>query len=227
MRSHRTQKKMIKAASTTVSFADDFTFSKYENYTVAEEDISADTAGFVQIGAYAKPADMTGEANAGASIKAVSNFSEDLKYWRRHCMRTNAASTFTVNLVYEKNETDDKKGKCVNIVFTYKKDNTTGATEPLESIKMNVKVQDPADSSKTLTLETPDLDLDSDITEYLFRFTKGLSWGSVTYGILDCNPNESVNKGIYLTMNAPFNGSIKWGDEVRKLILAYKLPSSI
>lgn len=224
MRSHRTQKKMLKDATTSVTFAANCTFSKYESFDVVAESIE----GFTKLSAYTKPTDMSTEISGAnsASIKAVSNFSEDLKYWRRNYMRSNEDATFTVTLVY--NQTGDK-GNCVNIVFTYTKDTATGATEPIESVTMYVTVQDPdypTDSTKTLKLETPKLDLDSDITEYLFRFTKGLSWGSVTYGILDCNPNESVNKGIYLTMNAPFNGSIGWGDEVRKLILAYKLTTA-
>lgn len=220
MRSHRTQKKMLKDATATVSFADDFIFSKYQTYTVKEEDAT----GFKTLGAYVKPADsaLAGSSIADAGIKAISDFSEELKWQRRGCIKDNQNKTITVNLAYLK--TDSGKYKCVNLIFTYKQTNNGAAdSEADEEAEINVEVIDPDDDTKTLTLKTPPLTLDSDITEYLFRFTKGLSWGSVTYGILDCNPNESVNKGIYLTLNAPFNGSIEWGDEVRKLILAYKL----
>lgn len=217
MRSHRTQKKMLKEATTNIAFAADYTFSKYESYDVAEDD----TTNYTKLETYEKPTDMTAVAT-GASIKAVSNFSEDLKYYRRKCMKKNENTNFTVSLVYENGE-EANRGKSVNISFEYTENTTSGATEPEEHIVIFVEVKDPANPANRLRLETPKLDLDSDITEYLFRFTKGLSWGSVTYGILDCNPNESVNKGIYLTMNAPFNGCIGWGDEVRKLILAYNI----
>lgn len=211
---------MLKEATATIDFADDFTFSKYQNYTVN----GVATTGFKTLKAYEKPASSTTTPAlaANADVKAVSDFSEELKWERRGFIKNNKTGTITVNLAYN---IENSKYQCVNIIFRYKATTATDG-EADEEAEINVEVVDPDDSTKTLTLKTPALTLDSDITEYLFRFTKGLSWGSVTYGILDCNPNESVNKGIYLTMNAPFNGSIGWGDEVRKLILAYKLEAS-
>ena len=78
---------------------------------------------------------------------------------------------------------------------------------------------------KVINLQIKDLDLDSDVTEYLFRFTRGLEWGSETHGILDCNPNDSVNKGVYFTLNAPFNENINWGNRIDKRlpIFAYRI----
>lgn len=217
MRSHRTQKKISKTASGIIEFAPTFTFSRYENFEVATKEAT----GFKALEKYVAPtAQQSTESAKSFDNVAISDFSEELKFQRRSHVKSNEDSTFTVTLAYEKDDSD--KYKCVDIIFNYKKDTTSGATESLESAELAVTVKDPQNADSTLDLKVEDLDLDSDITEYLFRFTRGLAWGSATYAILDCNANESVNKGIYLTMNAPFNYSIQWGDEVRKLILAYK-----
>ena len=72
-----------------------------------------------------------------------------------------------------------------------------------------------------MELVCDNLTLDSDVTDYLYRFTRGSDWGCETVGILDFNPNQSVNKGVYFTLNAPFNTNMGWIGDVRKPIYGY------
>lgn len=150
-------------------------------------------------------------------VKEVEEFSEELRYMRRECIKNKSNNTITLKLAYEKDKDDENKYKCIIIEMKY---NTSG--EEKVNIKSNVK----DGVNQECNLYIKDLDVDSDVTEYLYRFTKGLDWGSETYAILDCNPNLSVEKGIYLTLNTPFNRLISWGDTKRRLIIAYQLNKS-
>lgn len=191
MRSHRIQKSAFKAGE-TYTFSDDFIFSKFKFYTVKLKE--NDTANpFIPLPIYTETTDDTTEIYGK---KEIEEFSEELKYQRRNHLKklssSNETSSFKVDLAYLKNE--DNKYACVTLIFNYK----YGTRENSEKVTIEFETDKE-------TLQIKDLDLDSDITEYLFRFTRGLSWGSETHGILDCNPNESINKGVYFTLNAPFN----------------------
>ena len=213
MRSHRIQKSAFKAGE-TYTFSDDFIFSKFEFYDIKAKENDT-TNPFIPLPTYTKPDD---DATEIYGKKEIEEFSEELKYQRRNHLKklssSNETSSFKVDLAYFKPE--DNKYKCVTLVFNYK----YGTRENSE--KVTIEFETVNDE----TLQIKDLDLDSDITEYLFRFTRGLSWGSETHGILDCNPNESVNKGVYFTLNAPFNEVIDWDTQENKKrmpILAYRI----
>ena len=218
MRSHRIQKSAFKAGETSYTFADDFIFSKFEFYEIKGKE--NDTANpFTALPTYTELDDDTDTEIYGK--KEIEEFSEELKYQRRNHLKSlsssNATSSFQVDLAYA--TTEDSKYKCVTLIFNYE----LKESEKIE--KATIQFETTTNDEK---LQIKDLDLDSDITEYLFRFTRGLSWGSETHGILDCNPNESVNKGVYFTLNAPFNEIIGWNpvNDKRVPILAYRITSN-
>lgn len=215
MRSHRIQKSGIRKRGELggVKIEESMRYSifKYSNVTLV------DTTDYKPLQAYMQP---KGNVAVSSVTKiGVSDFSEDLKTTRRSGLKTVAdtegtkkTQSFTLDLAYQKK---DEKYLTIQIKFTYENssEDVTACTERVTLIS----------STSTEQYQLKDLVVDSDITEYLFRFTKGYEWNSETYAILDCNPNQSVEKGVYLTLNAPFNSNIKWGDTKRKLILAYKL----
>lgn len=227
MRSHRIQKTVFKD---TPSYTFSGDFSLFRNFTVKYQGNETNKQ-FIELPVYTQlDASKSNEDNPDNDKyyiygkKAVEDFSEEIKYQRRAHLKKTEASKFQVDLGYEadpENTAEVKNYKCVTITFDYKLIGT--ALE--EKIIISVKVEDPEDTSKTIDLQIKDLDLDSDVTEYLFRFTRGLEWGSETHGILDCNPNDSVNKGVYFTLNAPFNENINWGNRIDKRlpIFAYRI----
>lgn len=157
-----------------------------------------------------------------SGLSSVQDFSEDIKYKRRECLKDEQPASFAVDLAYDIKEvgtTTEKEYKCVRLVFKYETD--SGIRKESVDIMVFSESKNTSDVQK-YQLTVKDLNLDSDVTEYLFRFTKGLDWGSETCAILDCNPNLAVNKGIYLTLNVPFESNIAWGVEKRKLIKAYR-----
>lgn len=68
---------------------------------------------------------------------------------------------------------------------------------------------------------------DSDIDDGLWRLTEKSEWKAKTYLILDFNKNLMVNKGIYLTLDLPFNNNIGWYDPYRKVISGYNITNII
>lgn len=215
MRSHRIQKTAFKDEATTYSTSEDFIFSKFEKYEIMYQEDDTDNK-FIELQVYKTPTDNI------YGRKAVEDFSEELKFQRRSHLKTKTASTFQVDLGYSsKLNGENKTYQCVSIIFNYI---LTGAA-PNQTIEEKVTIQ--FETTKNQKLQIDGLDLDSDVTEYLFRFTRGLEWGSETHGILDCNPNESVNKGVYFTLNAPFNENIDWSttSDKRVPIMAYRIIS--
>ena len=160
-----------------------------------------------------------------SGLTGVQDFSEEIKYKRRECLKAEGSVSFATDLAYDIKEvgtsTSEKDYKCVRLVFRYETDSNQVRKEAVDIIVF-AESKNPASGIQKYQLTVKDLNLDSDVTEYLFRFTKGLTWGSETYAILDCNPNLAVNKGIYLTLNVPFESNIAWGVEKRKLIKAYR-----
>lgn len=222
MRSHRIQKTAFRdpiPANYTVS--DDFVFSKFRKYGIKYQ-----SGDFIELPKYTNPSDDV-NTNLIYGRKAVEDFSEELKYQRRaHLKLVDSsnkpkASKFQVDLGYiSKTEDNTTTYQCVSVIFNYIVTGSTG-NETLEE-KIIIQFETTTNDEK---LQIKDLDLDSDVTEYLFRFTRGLEWGSETHGILDCNPNESVNKGVYFTLNAPFNENIDWSatSDKRVPIIAYRI----
>lgn len=226
MRSHRLQKMPIKGKSLkSVTINSDIRFSKFEFMDVTPQ-ADGDEGTFTAIDVYDE--DEIGGNKAYINeygLLAVQDFSDALKIKRRTALRGEADTHFSVDLAYEKiTEASSVTGyKCVRLVFNYTYDSSTSVMS--EAVEIQVFAQDKqiaGQTPKKYQLVVPELNLDSDVTEYLFRFTKGLTWGSETYAILDCNPNLAVNKGVYLTMNVPFESNIAWGIEKRKLIVAYR-----
>ena len=215
MRSQRLQKVSMKGKPMRgIDVATDLRFSRFEFMNVTLQ-TNGNEGTFTIVDPY--KADNT----SIYGVAKVQDFSEDLKYKRREGLKNPTGSTFSVDLAYAGDATGYK---CVRLVFTYAiKENVMQ-----ETAEIQVFAESKTDSTQKYQLTVKDLNLDSDVTEYLFRFTKGLEWNSETYAILDCNPNLSVNKGIYLTMNVPFESNIAWGVEKRKLIIAYRFvtPSS-
>ena len=68
-----------------------------------------------------------------------------------------------------------------------------------------------------------DLTFDSDIDDGLWRLTEKSEWKAKTYLVLDFNKNLMVNKGIYLTLDLPFNNNISWYEPYRKMISGYNI----
>lgn len=215
MRSHRIQKKAFTEGNeTNYSISENFVFSKFEKYEIAYKGDTTNNK-FTKLPNYSKP---SGSDDIDGS-KEVEDFSEELKYQRRTHLKTKTASKFQVDLGYaSKTEGNVTEYQCVSIIFNY----TVKGQGSEQTLEEKVTIQFEAGDQK---LQIDGLDLDSDITEYLFRFTRGLDWGSETHGILDCNPNESVNKGVYFTLNAPFNENINWSStsDKRVLIIAYRI----
>lgn len=210
MRSHRFQKssKVRKAAA----FSNDTTVlvAKYEDMTPllpVENMIPLETF----IGGLG-PDSLKG-------VTKVSEFSEELKYKRRYHMKNYNSdgrnNSFVLGLYYEDGTVSADPAYMKGLMITFK------YTKPGDDIVEKVAINYIANGNDNVVFTVDDLDLDSDITEYLFRFTRGLTWGSETVAILDCNPDQAVEKGIYLTLNAPFNSNIKWGMNKRKLIKGY------
>ena len=221
MRSHRIQKTAFRdPVASNYTISDDFVFSKFEYY-----EIKYQSGNFIELPDYTKPAsDVSTDIIYGK--KAVEDFSEELKYQRRAHFKLvdqnnkPKASKFQVDLGYIAHTEDSTtKYQCVSVIFDYI---VTGSGQN-QTLEEKIIIQfETKDNQK---LQIKDLDLDSDVTEYLFRFTRGLEWGSETHGILDCNPNESINKGVYFTLNAPFNENIDWSttSDKRVPIVAYRI----
>lgn len=225
MRSYRLQKMPIKGKSLkSVAINDDIRFSKFEFMDVTPQ-ANGDEGNFTTIDVYDE-SDIGKETYINEyGLLAVQDFSDALKIKRRTALRDTKDTHFSVDLAYEKiTEAGTVTGyKCVRLVFNYTYNSSTHVMK--ETVEIQVFAQDKqiaGQTPKKYQLVVPELNLDSDVTEYLFRFTKGLTWGSETYAILDCNPNLAVNKGVYLTMNVPFESNIAWGIEKRKLIIAYR-----
>lgn len=215
MRSQRLQKGTFRNKSfKSIALATDFRFSRFEFMDVDLQQKDQ----FTRVDNYEEP-ENTSTTNIDG-VTAVQEFSETLKYMRRTGLKGPEGSTFVVDLAYA----EELEGyKCVRLVFNYIS-NTSNVIEETAEIQVFTKSKTNPNQKYQLTIKN--LNLDSDVTEYLFRFTKGLEWNSETYAILDCNPNLSVNKGIYLTMNVPFESNIAWGVDKRKLIIAYKFTES-
>lgn len=229
MRSHRIQKTAFKdPVTTSYSVSKDFVFSKFEKYGIKYQG-NETNKNFVKLPNYTKPAnDATNTTEDEYLIygkKAVEDFSEELKYQRRAHLKLvennkPKASKFQVDLGYNsKTEGNATTYQCVSVIFNY----IVTGTAPNETLEEKIIIQ--FETTENEKLQIDDLDLDSDVTEYLFRFTRGLEWGSETHGILDCNPNESINKGVYFTLNAPFNENIDWSlnSDKRNPIIAYRI----
>lgn len=233
MRSHRLQKMPIKGKSLrSITISDNFRFSKFEFMDVTPQ-VNGDEGDFTTIDVYDESQIGSKDYINEYGLLAVQDFSDALKIKRRNALRGKTDTQFSVDLAYEKitDSSDTVTGyKCVRLVFSYVYDSSASASTPVmnETVEIQVFAQDKQTAGMTgqdikkYQLVVPALNLDSDVTEYLFRFTKGLTWGSETYAILDCNPNLAVNKGVYLTMNVPFESNIAWGIEKRKLIVAYR-----
>ena len=222
MRSQRLQKVPLKKEATKgITVDDNLRFSKFEFMNVTLQDTT--DGDFQTITEYIQSTSLTG-------LSEVQTFSEEIKYRRLQCFKEMKSEDttnkkFEVDLAYEQVE---DKYKCVRLVFSYTRDESTIK----ETAEIQVFAEDKPEPGMTgedikhYQLTVKDLDLDSDVTDYLFRFTKGLTWGSETYAILDCNPNLAINKGIYLTLNVPFESNIAWGSNKRKLIIAYRFLES-
>lgn len=165
--------------------------------------------------------------NEGSNVKglvSVEEFAEEIRFKRKEAAQELSAHTVPTNnnkstkelvyhLIYEKNIDDiEGKIKTISIHFVFTK--LKGSTEVTESIEIT-------QGTNRVYLSCTNLTLDSDVTDYLYRFTRGSDWGCETVGILDFNPNQSVNKGVYFTLNAPFNTNIGWIGDVRKPIYGY------
>ena len=209
-----------------------FIFSKFENMTVktlaantqitVTDPTTSETTEvdfWTQLPEYAvvdsnTQTDPTGQNDQG--IMALKIFREDLKYKRLEQLKSTIPSgkykTFTVALGYDKNETDYK---VIYLDFYYWNDGNNKREQVTIRFE-NSEANQPAYVIRRL-------DIDSDITEYLFRLTDGLDWGKRTYMLLDFNPNQCVNKGVYVVLNAPFNNNIGWIDNNRKLVQAYNI----
>lgn len=226
MRSHRLQKMPIKGKSLrSITISDNLRFSKFEFMDVTPQ-VNGDEGDFTTIDVYDESQIGSKDYINEYGLLAVQDFSDALKIKRRNALRGKTSTSFSVDLAYEKitdSSSDTVTGyKCVRLVFSYVYDSSASTPVMNETVEIQVFAQDKQNADKKYQLVVPALNLDSDVTEYLFRFTKGLTWGSETYAILDCNPNLAVNKGVYLTMNVPFESNIAWGIEKRKLIVAYR-----
>ena len=167
--------------------------------------------------------------NEGSNVKglvSVEEFAEEIRFKRKE--KAQELSVYTIPddkeqatidlifyLIYEKNiDNIERKSKTINVHFIFTK--LKGSTEVTEHIRITQGTNFDDISCDNLTL-------DSDVTDYLYRFTRGSDWGCETVGILDFNPNQSVNKGVYFTLNAPFNTNIGWIGDVRKPIYGYSI----
>ena len=166
--------------------------------------------------------------NEGSNVKglvSVEEFAEEIRFKRKEAAQhlsdfaipsgnNGAKIDLVCYLIYEKNIDDiERKSKTIDICFSFKK--FTGSTEITEEVRITQRC------NNNLLIVCTNLTLDSDVTDYLYRFTRGSDWGCETVGILDFNPNQSVNKGVYFTLNAPFNTNVGWIGDVRKPIYGY------
>lgn len=165
--------------------------------------------------------------NTGSNVKglvSVEEFAEEIRFKRKQvaqdllkyeipASKNQATNNLLCYLIYEKNiDGNEEKIKTITIEFLFTK--LKGSTEVTE----NVRMRQPCIEENIFC---DNLTLDSDVTDYLYRFTRGSDWGCETVGILDFNPNQCVNKGVYFTLNAPFNTNIGWIGDVRKPIYGY------
>ena len=168
----------------------------------------------------------TADKQTDQGLTTLKVFREELKYRRLKELKdalnitdADTANTFTLSLGFngEKDSTDDTKVnyQMIYVDFFYWK----SGTETIE--KVQIKVEQQTDGQPAYVIRY--LDIDSDITEYVFRFTDGLDWAKRTYMLLDFNPNQCVNKGAYVVLNAAFNNNIGWIENNRKLVEAYKI----
>lgn len=126
--------------------------------------------------------------------------------------------------------TEEDVKKYVEIVMYKEKDEEAGESSKAlkEEIKGRVLVRVP--NTKGLTgaddctyYGVNELTFDSDIDDGLWRLTEKSEWKAKTYLVLDFNKNLMVNKGIYLTLDLPFNNNIGWYDPYRKVISGYNI----
>lgn len=126
--------------------------------------------------------------------------------------------------------TEEDVKKYVEIVMYKEKDTENEQNQKAlkEEIKGRVLVRVP--NTKGLTgaddctyYGVNDLTFDSDIDDGLWRLTEKSEWKAKTYLVLDFNKNLMVNKGIYLTLDLPFNNNIGWYDPYRKVISGYNI----
>lgn len=126
--------------------------------------------------------------------------------------------------------TEEDVKKYVEIVMYKEKDEEAGESSKVlkEEIKGRVLVRVP--NTKGLTgaddctyYGVNELIFDSDIDDGLWRLTEKSEWKAKTYLVLDFNKNLMVNKGIYLTLDLPFNNNIGWYDPYRKVISGYNI----
>lgn len=236
MRSYRTPNRRFKKEvpvfrETTEVNIDNFKSEKYEFYEpyVIEPDSGITIKYFPDYSESLDYESTSSGFNTGSNVKglvSVEEFAEEIRFKRKeviqklldHVISANkdkAIIQLIYHLIYEKNIDDiERKGKEIRLFFTLTK--LKGSTEVTEEVEL---IQDCDDGN--LSLVCRKLTLDSDVTDYLYRFTRGSDWGCETVGILDFNPNQSVNKGVYLTLNAPFNTNIGWIGDVRKPIYGY------
>ena len=171
--------------------------------------------------------------NTGSNVKglvSVEEFAEEIRFKRKEMAqelseyaiptdKDQATIDLIFFLIYEKNIDDiERKSKTINVHFIFTK--LKGSTEVTEHIRITQGTTGTTGTSGP-DLSCDNLTLDSDVTDYLYRFTRGSDWGCETVGILDFNPNQCVNKGVYFTLNAPFNTNIGWIGDVRKPIYGY------
>lgn len=165
--------------------------------------------------------------NEGSNVKgliSVEEFAEEIRFKRKETAQKlldheipDSKDKATINLkcylIYEKN-VDNNEGynKVIEVRFEFTK--LKNSTEVNEEVMISL-------TTGNKFLRCTNLTLDSDVTDYLYRFTRGSDWGCETVGILDFNPNQSVNKGVYFTLNAPFNTNVGWIGDVRKPIYGY------
>ena len=198
-----------------------FIFSRFENITVQTSDQLTGTSltvinPYVEVDATTET-DPIGQNDQG--VTALKLFREELKYRRLKLIKevksdtenTGKYKSFTLILGYDKDEND--KYKLLYLDFYYWKDS--------EEIKEKVRIRVEQSTANAPAYTIKYLDIDSDITEYVFRLTDGLDWNKRTYMLLDFNSNQCVDKGVYIILNAPFNNNIGWIDNNRKLLQSY------
>lgn len=126
--------------------------------------------------------------------------------------------------------TEEDVKKYIEIVMYKEKDEEAGESSKAlkEEIKGRVLVRVPntkglTDADDCTYYGVNELIFDSDIDDGLWRLTEKSEWKAKTYLVLDFNKNLMVNKGIYLTLDLPFNNNIGWYDPYRKVISGYNI----
>lgn len=126
--------------------------------------------------------------------------------------------------------TEEDIKKYIEIVMYKEKDEEAGDESKIlkEEIKGRILIR--ISNTKGLTgtddctyYGINDLTFDSDIDDGLWRLTEKSEWKAKTYLVLDFNKNLMVNKGIYLTLDLPFNNNISWYEPYRKMISGYNI----